>query len=63
MPTTGMAEMILMHDSCRWGQGCWASMNSRWTPNWDEPIGGIDVPFTPKEFEFIYKYRQTKVKT
>lgn len=60
VPTTGMAEMILKHETC---DTCWSMLGATWKPDWDTPIGGAEVLFTKKKFEYISMYHVKDVET
>ena len=58
-PTTGLSDIILMHDRC---ETCWSMIDAKWTPDWTEPVGGVHVPITEKEFSYIYMMHIEDVK-
>lgn len=60
IPTTRMADVVLMHESC---VNCWSMHNVKWTPDWKYPIGGENVAFTPKKFDYIHMLHVYTVKT
>ena len=51
IPSTGMADTILMHEDCN---GCWSMIKSKWTPSRDQVVGGATAPLTKKTFSYIY---------
>ena len=59
IPTTGLPDIILMHDKC---ETCWSMIDAKWTPDWSSPVGGVHVPITEKEFSYIYMMHMEDVK-
>ena len=60
IPTTRMADMVVMHESC---DSCWSMHNAKWTADWPEPVGGENVAFTPYTFEYIHMLHIYKAET
>jgi hypothetical protein len=51
IPTTRMADIVLMHESC---ENCWSMHGTKWMDDWRDPVGGKNVAMTPKKFDYIH---------
>jgi len=52
IPTTGMSDMVLMHNKC---DKCWSMHGSKWEPDEHYPkLGGIHANTTKKHLEYFF---------
>jgi len=52
IPTTGSADMIMVHRECR---KCWSLNAVKWAAETNDlPIGGANMTFTNKTFDYFY---------
>ena len=51
VPTTGLSDMVLVHESC---EKCIAINGAQWQPDWKEPVGGENAAMATKKFTYIF---------
>lgn len=50
IPSTGLSELVIMHESC---DTCMSYHNAKWAPDWQDPVGGASIPLTEKRFSYV----------